>query len=214
MNPAKLHDTVLDTGAEQLGKIYARALLAAAISAGSADRVLAELNQLVDDLLRNNPQLATAFASPKITEDEKYRVIDRLLAPTCDPVLVRFLKVMAKRGRLGYLAAVRDAANDLQDEMLGRVVAEVRTAIPLAADLRQSVIERISHSTGKEVRLVEVVDAELVGGMVIRLGDTIFDGSVSNRINKLGRRVRAGFSRELVEKFATFAGTADGSKTF
>jgi F-type H+-transporting ATPase subunit delta len=209
MNPAKLHDTVLDTGAEQLGKIYARALLAAAISAGSTDRVLAELNQLVDDLLRNNPQLATAFASPKITEDEKYRVIDRLFGPTCDPVLVRFLKVMAKRGRLGYLAAVRDAANDLQDEMMGRVVAEVRTAVPLAADLRQAVIERISHSAGKEVRLVEVVDAELVGGMVIRLGDTIFDGSVSNRINKLGRRVRAGFSRELVEKFATFAGTAD-----
>jgi F-type H+-transporting ATPase subunit delta len=194
MNPAKLHDTVLDTGAEQLGKIYARALLAAAISAGSTDRVLAELNQLVDDLLRNNPQLATAFASPKITEDEKYRVIDRLFGPTCDPVLVRFLKVMAKRGRLGYLAAVRDAANDLQDEMMGRVVAEVRTAVPLAADLRQAVIERISHSAGKEVRLVEVVDAELVGGMVIRLGDTIFDGSVS---------------RELVEKFATFAGTAD-----
>lgn len=206
MNQAKLHDTVLDTGAEQLGKVYAKALIGAAAAAGVADEVVAQLDQYVDELLRQHPQLGLALASPRVGEEEKARVLDRLLGESCHPVLVRFLKVMAKRGRLGYVAAVRGAAHQLRDEMLGRVVAEVRTAIPLSEDLRQEVLRRIGESTAREVRLVEVVDANLVGGMVIRLGDTIFDGSISNRISKLSRRVRAGFSRELVEKFATFAG--------
>ncbi len=79
--------------------------------------------------------------------------------------------------------------------------------MPLDDGLREVVIGRIGASTGKTVRLVEVVDTGLVGGMVIRIGDTIFDGSVSNQINKLSRKVRSGFSRELLQRFETFAGS-------
>jgi F-type H+-transporting ATPase subunit delta len=204
-NPEKLHPTVLDTGAEQLGKVYARALISAADRVKAADQVVDELGSFVDDALRSNPALATALASPRISEEEKCRVIDRLLGGKAHPVLVNFLKVMGRRGRLGYVAAVRDAADSLRDEMLGRMVAEVRTAVPLGDDLRASVVKKIGGSTGKEIRLVEVVDPDLVGGMVIRLGDTIFDGSVSNQISKLARQVKSGFSRELVEKFSTFS---------
>jgi len=206
MNQVKLHDTVLDTGAEQLGKVYARALVGAADAAGVADEVIGQLDRYVDELLKEHPPLALALASPRISEEEKGRILDRLIGESCHPVLVRFLKIMAKRGRLGYAPAVRDSARQLQDEILGRVTAEVRTALPLTDDLRQEVLQRIGASTARQVRLVEVVDPGLVGGMVIRLGDTIFDGSISNRIQKLSRRVRAGFSRELVEKFASFAG--------
>jgi len=200
------HETVLDTGAEQLGKIYAQALIGSAHSAGVADEVIDQLGRFVDDCLAKNPQLVLAFASPRIDEVEKGRVIDRLLGGEFHPVLIKFLKVMARRGRLGYVAAVRKAADALLDGMLGRIVAEVRTAVPLDGGLRQTVLDRISQSTGKEVRLVEVVDPRLVGGMVIRIGDTIFDGSVANQINKLSRNVRSGFSRELLQRFENFAG--------
>jgi len=200
------HETVLDTGAEQLGKVYAQALIGAADSAGVADEVLDQLGGFVDGLLSGSPKLVAAFSSPRIDEFEKGRVIDRLLGADCHPVLVNFLKIMARRGRLGYVAAVRTAAESLRDEMLGRIVAEVRTAVPLDASLRQLVLDRIAQSTQKEVRLVEVVDGRLVGGMVIRVGDTIFDGSVANQINKLSRKVRSGFSRELLQRFENFAG--------
>lgn len=206
MTEAMKHDTVLDTGAEQLGKIYAQALIASAHAAGVADPVVDQLGQFVDECLAKNPTLSLAFASPRIDEAEKGRVIDRLLGGEYHPILVNFLKVMARRGRLGYVAAVRDAADGLRDEMLGRIVAEVRTAVPLDDSLRQMVLDRISQSTQKQVRLVEVVDHRLVGGMVIRIGDTIFDGSVSNQINKLSRKVRTGFSRELLQRFDNFAG--------
>ncbi len=200
------HETVLDTGAEQLGKVYAHALIGSANSAGVADEVVDQLGRFVDDYLAQNPQLVLAFSSPRIDEAEKGRVIDRLLGGEFNPVLINFLKVMARRGRLGYVSAVRDAADSLRDELLGRIVAEVRTAVPLDDSLRQTVLSRIAQATSKEVRLVEVVDDRLVGGMVIRIGDTIFDGSVANQINKLSRKVRSGFSRELLQRFDNFAG--------
>ena len=201
------HETVLDTGAEQLGKVYARALIGAADSAGVVDQVLDQLGRFVDEFIAGSPPLAAALASPRVDEEEKGRVIHRLLGDDFHPVLIHFLKVMGRRNRLGYVAAVRTAADGLRDELLGRVVAEVRTAVPLDDGLREVVIGRIGASTGKTVRLVEVVDTGLVGGMVIRIGDTIFDGSVSNQINKLSRKVRSGFSRELLQRFETFAGS-------
>jgi len=200
------HETVLDTGAEQLGKIYAQALVGSADAAGVADEVLRQLGEFVDEYLVGSPQLATALASPRIDEEDKNRVIDRLFGEQYHPLLIKFLKVMGRRGRLGYVAAVRTAADALRDEMLRRAVAEVRTAVPLEDSLRQAVLQRITAATNKQVRLVEIVDPRLVGGMVIRIGDTVFDGSVSNQINKLSKSVRGGFSRELLQRFETFAG--------
>ncbi len=207
MTQGSAHETVLDTGAEQLGKIYAQAIVGAADAAGATDEVLGQLGQLVDEYLAHSPQLAAAFASPRIDEEDKARVIDRLFGDQFHPVLIKFLKVMGRRGRLGYVAAIRTAADSLRDEMLGRMIAEARTAVPLEDSLRQTILNRIVAATGKQVRLVEIVDPHLVGGMVIRVGDTVFDGSVANQINKLAKKVRSGFSRELLQRFETFAGS-------
>jgi F-type H+-transporting ATPase subunit delta len=201
------HNTVLDTGAEQVGKVYAQALVSSADAAGVADEVLSQLGQVIDEVLANSPQLATALASPRIGEEDKSRVIDRLFGSQVHPILVKFLKVMARRGRLQYLSAVRTAADSLRDQMLGRTIAEVRTAVPLEDSLRQTILGRIAAATNKQVRLIEIVDPQLVGGMVIRVGDTVFDGSVANQINKLSKKVRSGFSRELLQRFETFAGS-------
>lgn len=191
----------MDTGAEQLGKTYAQALLGAASKAGLTDKVVDQLNQLVDQVLSRNEGLAAAFASPRIDEEEKCRVIDRLFADSYDPMLVRFLKVMASRGRLGQLAAVREGVLALYDELSGQVLAKVSTAVPLDETLRSKIAERLGQTLGKKVRLQEVVDESLIGGMVVRVGDTVFDNSVSGRLNAVAKRARDGFSSRLSEKF-------------
>ncbi len=201
------HETVLDPGAEQVGKTYARALIAAAAKAGVADDVLAQLGVLVDDYLGGSDKLAAALASPRIDEAEKSRVIDRLFGGQFHPVLVNFLKVMGKRGRLGYVSAVRTAANEIHDEMLGRLVAEVRTAVPMDDSSRAMVISRLEAVMKKQVRLKETVDPELIGGMVVRVGDTVYDSSVANQIDKMARKARDGFSRELLKRFESFSQT-------
>ncbi|TWU04367.1 ATP synthase F1 subunit delta [Stieleria varia] len=200
------HETVLDTGAEQMGKTYAQALIGAALKAGVADQVVEQLAQVVDGYLGQSPRLAAALASPRIGMDEKVRVIDRLFGGDFHPLLVTFMKVMASRERLGYLAAVRNGAETIYDEMSGRVLATVSTAVPLTDDLRGQITSQLSGTLGKNVRLKEVIDTDLIGGMVIRVGDTVFDNSVANRLEKLEQRTRQGFANALLSRFGELVG--------
>ena len=204
MSDAPQATTVLDIEAERFGKTYARAILAAAVSAGVADEVLGQLDEVVDGAVRENPSLAAAFASPRIDEQEKLRVIDRLFGSQVHPILLHSLKVMARRGRLQYLQAVRDAAAEMHDEMMGRVVAEVRTAVPLSDELRNEVSRRIADALHREVRLRNRVDESLLGGMVIRIGDTVYDASVAGRIDEIGRAASRGFAQALLERSGRF----------
>lgn len=200
------HETVLDTGAEQLGKTYARSLIGAAQREGQgvADTVVAQLGQLVDGYLGANPKLEAALRSPRVSEAEKVRVIDRVFGDEFHPLLVKFLKVMASRDRLGYIGAVRTASDDIFDDMMGRMVASVRTAVPLDDQMRSQIVDRLSSTMNRQVRLNESVDPTLIGGMVIRIGDKVFDSSVANQLDKMARRTRAGFSSKLLERFEQF----------
>jgi len=85
--------------------------------------------------------------------------------------------------------------------MLGRLVATVETAVPLDDALRSNIEEQLGSIMQKQVRLSESVDPELIGGMVIRVGDRVFDSSVSNRLDALARRARNGFSSQLLQRF-------------
>ncbi len=199
------HETVLDIGAEQLGKTYARAVLGAAVRENASDQVLDQLRGIVNETLREHPKLAAAFHSPRVSAAEKSRILDRLFGTSVHPILLKTMKVMAERGRLGYLGAVSRAADLLHDEIAGRVVAEVRTAVPLSDELRNEVSQRLAQSLGKDVRLKEVVVSTLVGGMVIRVGDTVYDSSVASRISQMGRVARDGFARKLLEQSERFA---------
>lgn len=198
------HETVLDTGAEQLGKTYAQALIAAARQAGVADEVIGQLGRLVDQFLNESPQLAAAFQSLRVDAEEKSRVIDRLFADEFHPVLIKLLKVMAHRGRLGYVRAVRQAADDLHDQMLGRVLASVSTAVPLDDVARGQITERLGAVIHKQVRLQETVDPNLIGGMLIRIGDRVFDTSVASQLDRMAKRTRHGFSSQLLQRFERF----------
>ena len=206
MSEATRHETVLDTDAEQVGQTYATALVAAADREGVADQVIAELNELVDEALAPNPKLRAALASPRISEEEKVRVIDRVFGGSHHPVLVKFLKVMAKRSRLAYVDAVAAAAEEIHDDRIGRIVAQVRTAVPLDDATRQEIAQRLGNMLRREVRLRESVDPDLIGGMVIRVGDRVYDSSVSNRLRQMSRNLQSGFAQQLMQSFDRFTG--------
>ena len=93
---------------------------------------------------------------------------------------------------------------DLYDEMTGRMLAEVKTAIAMTDDLRSQVTEQLTSQFGKSVRLREVIDESLIGGMVVRVGDTVFDSSVASRLDKLGKAAASGFARQLMNKSDMF----------
>ena len=199
------HETVFDTGAEHLGRVYAEALLAAAQAGGATDAVVDQLQALVDDVLNQHPQLAAAFASPRVDPEEKQRIIDRLFASQVHPTLLHFLKIVARRERLHYLRQIASSAVALRDERLGRLVAEVRSAVPLTEELRQAVVARLQETMRQEIVLRETVDPQLIGGLLVRIGDTVFDSSVSNRLSGMARKTRQSFARQMLENADRFA---------
>lgn len=201
MSESVSQSSKLDVGAEQLGKTYARALLSVTQAEGSTDQVLQQLNALCDEGLAQNELLRAAFASPRIDASEKCRVLDRLLGDA-HPTLLTFLKVMAGRHRLAYVHAARDAMVKLDDEASGRLLAEVHTAVAMSDRLREDVTEQLNAYFKKSVRLHEVVDPNIIGGLVIRVGDTVFDSSVASRLSKMGDAASAGFSNRLLEQSA------------
>ena len=202
------HETVFDTGAEHLGRVYAEALLAAADKAGIADLAVEQLDQLTTGVLAEHPELAAVFASPRVSVDEKSRILDRLFADKLDPMVLRFLKVVAGRGRLGYVQYISSAARTLRDESLGRMVARVTSAVPLDDTLRGQVVEKLSAALNSQIVLRERVDPALIGGLVIRVGDTVYDSSVAGQLSGMAKRTQFAFARKLMENVDRFAASS------
>ncbi len=199
------HATVLDTGQQQLGGVYAKALLAAAQDAGIADQLLAEFDAFME-LLAQLPQLEGTLSSPRIPTEVKLSALDKLLQGRTSPTLLNFLKVLCRRRRFDCIHAVHEAAHKTFNELMGRVVVQVTTATPMDDNVRARMVERLQESLGKQVVLRAEIDPQLIGGLVIRVGDTRYDASLANELNLLRETVAersAQAIRDATEQFET-----------
>ncbi|HET6882046.1 MAG TPA: ATP synthase F1 subunit delta [Pirellulales bacterium] len=176
------HD--IDVGAYRLGMVYGKALLAATEKAGNTDEVLDELDQLIA-LLVKQPQAEEVFASGMIANDQKVILVERALSGHVTPTFLNFLKVVASHGRGGFLRAIRKAVRDLRDQQHGRVRVQVTTATPLDGELSERIQNQLRNMLGGEPVLATKVDPDLIGGLVFRVGDTVYDGSVATRLARV-----------------------------
>src|SRR5687768_10602799 len=101
--------TVLDTGLQHLGTVYAKALLAASEKAGNTDQVLGELDAVIREVLDRTPRMEAVLASPRVPLENKERMLDRAFRGKVTPQLLSFLKVIVNRGRFQSLRAVQAA---------------------------------------------------------------------------------------------------------
>jgi F-type H+-transporting ATPase subunit delta len=201
------HSTVLDSSRQRLGLVYAKALLGAAEKAGNSPTVLAELTSFLHDVLDALPQLDAVLCSPRVSFERKERILDRVCGGKATTQLVNFLKVLARRGRFDCLRAVEPAARQLFNELRGRVEARVVSAQPLDAATLTLVADRLRVVLRREVDLHTQVDPELVGGLVIRVGDTVYDGSVANQLRRLREEVMAKSNQKIRLDMVRFAGS-------
>lgn len=200
------HTTVLDTSVQHLGKVYGKALLGAAEKAGVSSTVLDELDSVVDDVLPRLPQLESLLASPRVPADTKEAILDRAFQGRMSPLLLNFLKVLTRRRRFECLRAVRNALHELYNELHGRVDVDVRTAVELDPDAIALVTNRLKAALNREVRIAVTLDPDIVAGLVIRVGDTVYDGSVARQLQQLRSEVlsRAGQTlRTATDRFAS-----------
>jgi F-type H+-transporting ATPase subunit delta len=185
-NPAAGH---VDIAVDRIAKIYAQAVVEAADAAGCRREVLAELGGLAREVLPKVPQAAAVFASPKVPAEEKAAVIDKVAKGRLRPTSVNALHVLARHGRLGMLGAVVTAAERLADERDGRKQATFTTAVPLDDTARGRVVAEIERAVNSPLTPTFTVDPSIIGGLVVRIGDTIYDQSVATSLNRLGGRL-------------------------
>lgn len=197
--------TVFDTDQQLLGDVYAKALVGFGVEAGSVDQLVDELSAVVE-VLGELPQLTAALESPRISLDAKVKLLDSAFAKQVSGDVLNFLKVVAAKNRFDCLGAMGGSARRMQDEMAGRVQATLTTAAEVDESVCQKVAARLTEVLGKQVTLSSAVDPSIIGGMVVRVGDTVYDGSVANelqqvRSNAVKRAVDA--IREHLDRFTS-----------
>ncbi len=195
-----------DPGQEQIGTVYAKALVAAAEKAGQSDQVVEELEEIVSEVFDKLPQVAAAFSSPRLAHEEKVAMLDKAFGGKVSVTTLNFLKVLSRHGRMGSIRATARSARKLLNEQRNRVEVEVRTAAALSDSQRKAISVRLAAMLGREVVLNMKVDPELLGGVVVRVGDTLYDGSLSSKLLSIRTqaidRTAARF-RDSLNKFVT-----------
>lgn len=197
--------SVFDTDRQYLGDVYAKALLGLAGKTGKVDQIIAELDSFVD-VLDALPKLKDALESPRIGFADKEKIVDKAIRGKASPEFLNFVRVVCRKGRADCFSAIRESAQSMHDEMSGQVRATMTTAVPVEDALQQQVSDRLSQVLGKSVSLVASVDPDIIGGLVVRVGDTVYDGSVTNQLKQV-RKTAIGRAnqqiRQSLDRFAT-----------
>ena len=189
-SPPTAESAHVDIAADRVAKIYAQAILDAAEAAGCRPAVIAELGMLARQVLPAVPEAADVFASPKISAEEKSRVIDRLAGGRLAATTTNALHVLARHGRLGILAAVVESLERLADDREGRRQATFTTAVPLDAAEQSRLVGEAERALAASLKPRFVVDPGIIGGLVVRVGDTIYDQSVATGLARMGGRLQ------------------------
>ena len=182
---SKREKSTVDVGGQQVAAMYARALLGATEKAGKTEAVLEELGAIVVEVFDAHPKFEAILGSGFIEHDEKVAILDRVFRGRVSPLLLNFLKVVSRHGRLDLVRAIYHAAVSELDELRGRVMVEVRSPTPLDGAMAKHIAEQMKQKTGSEPRLVVKQDPSLIGGVVLRVGDTVYDGSVATQLKRV-----------------------------
>ncbi|MCH2212722.1 MAG: ATP synthase F1 subunit delta [Fuerstiella sp.] len=177
-----------DPGAQAVASLYARSFLNAATENGVTDAA-EELNSFVDEVLSQNAEFRQILVSDQISRDEKFGLIERVLTPRSTEFFANFLKVLLRHGRVGLIEQIREAVAEIQEEQAGQQRVNIRSAKPLSEASRRQITEQLKNKLGFDPILTESVEETLIGGLIIQVGDTVYDSSLRTRIKTLSGRL-------------------------
>jgi F-type H+-transporting ATPase subunit delta len=190
-------ETVVSVDTQRVAKLYAEALYGAAEQRGQAQEVLDELQSLVSDVFKANPQIEAFLTSVIVGRDRKADLIKNGFANRASETLINFLFVLNNHERLDLLRPILAAYRELYDQKAGRIHVQVRTAQPLPDDQRESLHRELKKAFKKEPILETRVDPDLLGGLVVQVDDWLYDASVRSSLETLRNQIIERSSHEI-----------------
>ncbi|HTZ63145.1 MAG TPA: ATP synthase F1 subunit delta [Solirubrobacteraceae bacterium] len=175
---------------EELAQVYARSLFEVAREHAKLDQLREQLAQFAD-ALHAQRELAIFFFSPYFSTAEKQQALERAV-DGADPLLLNFLKVLIENHRMPVIFRIRQEYQRLWDEENRTLPVEVTSAIALDPTTTDSLAATIGQRAGRKVTLKARVDPDILGGIVVRVGNSILDASIRNRLEQLRRQVAQG----------------------
>jgi F-type H+-transporting ATPase subunit delta len=172
---------------EEIAQVYARSLFEVAEERAILDPIKEQLGQFAD-VLAGNRQLAVFFFSPYFSTQEKKDGLHRAI-DGAEPIFMNFLESLVERHRMPAVFRIRTEYERMWDKQNKRLPVTITSAIELDETTIKSIGDRIGEQTGDKIELTSTVDPDILGGIVLRVGNFILDASIRNRLNQLRKQV-------------------------
>ena len=192
--------------ADALAKVYARSLFELAMDAGGTDKLMEVADELeqICELAREDKKINLFLSSPIVDVKARGKALSAIFTNRITDLTLRFLLVLNNKGRLNRLESIETAFDQLVQEAFGRIEVDVITPVAIDAELIATIKEKISTVLGKEPILHPYVDESLLGGIKLRIGDQLIDGSVQTRLRKLSEELKNNGGAAVRERFESF----------
>jgi len=184
---------------------YALALVDAAVAENLAEAALEDLEAIDREVLREHPRFGQILGSSQVSGTEKDRILLDVFGDHVSSVVLRFLRVLNRHGRLGLLSSLPREARQIWDRRHKRVPVLVRTAVPLDQGQEQALRERVSGMIAATPIMQVTTDPSLIGGLIVQVGDQVCDASVRNRLEKLRQKLIEGKTHEIQSRRDQFS---------
>jgi ATP synthase F1 delta subunit len=172
---------------EEIAQVYARSLFEAAKERDKLDTIRDQLGEFADAVNESRDLQAFLF-SPYFSTEEKREGL-RKVVTGAEPELLNFLELLAENHRMPAIFRIRRAFDALWEHEHKLLPVDITSAVELDQKTVKSIGDRIGEQTGRKVELTSRVDPEILGGIVLRVGNSILDASIKNRLNRLRRQI-------------------------
>jgi len=192
-----------DVTVQRLATIYAEALMNAA--GDRLPEVLEEVDSLIDDVFKNDRRLEALLAGAAVGRKTRHEAIEKVFANRGSDIFYKFLLVLNDHDRLDLIRPIRRALHDLADERARRLRVHVYSAVPLTDDYQNRIQTTVKDRFKLDPVLVLHVDPALLGGLKLRIGDTVFDATIRTKIDNLRNLLIARSSHEIQSRRDRFS---------
>lgn len=168
---------------------YAQALLMIATERKKIEEYRQDLAKF-RQLLLDNPEIEQLLANMRVTAEKKKEALRLLLPDSFDPVVRNFLHLLIDKRRENFFLDVITAYEQYADEILNIINADVWSVVQLTTKDERQLAQRLSHYMGKKVRVRNIIDPALLGGLRIKVGDLVIDGSVTRKLALLKKQLQ------------------------